>query len=269
MAAMDGNLLGAFLKARRARLSPEAGGVRQARRRTPGLRREEVAQRADISAKWYTFLEQGRGGAPSADVLDRLSGALKLSEAEREHLFHLVRPRPRKTIASVSPALQRLLDALGLLPAFVKTSAWDIVAWNRAAALTLTDYGAIAPGKRNLLRLLFSEPGARESIADWESHARFAVAAFRLETARVGTSAAAMRLVDELSRSNRAFADLWHENEVGTHGEGTKTIRHPLAGVLTFEYSTFAVGGQPDLGLVLFTPATPSDAERVRALVRT
>ena len=272
MAAMDGNLLGAFLKARRARLGPEADGLRQARRRTPGLRREEVAQRADISAKWYTFLEQGRGGAPSANVLNRLSGALELSGAEREHLFHLAQPRPKAchdAPALVSPALQRLLDALELLPAFVKTSAWDIVAWNRAAALALTDYGAIAPSKRNLLRLLFSEPGARESIADWESHARFAVAAFRLETARVGTSAAVMGLVDELSRSSPAFADLWRENEVGTHGEGTKTIRHPLAGVLTFEYSTFAVDGQPDLGLMVFTPATPADAGRIRALVQT
>lgn len=271
MATRVENLLGTFLKARRARLDPAACGLRAARRRTPGLRREEVAERADISAKWYTFLEQGRGGAPSTEVLDRLSGALVLTGAEREHLFRLAQPRPKEACrgpaATVSPSLQRLLDALEL-PAFVKTSAWDIVAWNRAAAAALTDYGAIAPDRRNLLRLLFAEPEVRANMADWESHARFAVAAFRLETARVGTSEAAMALVEELSRSSRDFAEMWRENEVGTHGEGTKSIDHPLAGRLTFEYSTFAVDGQPDLGLVVFTPATPADMERVRALVR-
>ena len=272
METSDENLLGAFLKARRARLDPAACGLRAGRRRTPGLRREEVAERAAISAKWYTFLEQGRGGAPSTDVLDRLSGALELTRVEREHLFHLAQPRQR-TICNaaadgVSPALRRLLDAMELIPAFVKTSAWDIVAWNRAAAAALTDYGALPPERRNLLRLLFSEPETRVNMADWEGHARFAVAAFRLETTRVGPSEAAIALADELSRSSREFAAMWRDHEVGPHGRGVKHITHQVAGPLTFEYATFAVDEQPDLGLVVFTPATPVDVERVKALVR-
>ncbi len=272
MATNAEKLLGPFLRARRAKLDPETCGFSATRRRTPGLRREEVAQRASISAKWYTFLEQGRGGAPSPDVLDRLSSALELTSAEREHLFHLAQPRQRAiaddAAEGIPTALRVLLDAMEFIPAFVKTSAWDIIAWNNAAAAALTDYGALPPNRRNLLRLLFSDPEARTSMDDWEGHARFAVAAFRLETTRVGPSEAACALVDELSRSSRMFAAMWHDHEVGPHGRGVKHIRHKVAGPLTFHYTTFAVDGQPDLGMVVFTPATPADTERVKVLVR-
>ena len=272
MAATDGNLLGSFLKVRRARLDPVACGFLAARRRTPGLRREEVAQRANISAKWYTFLEQGRGGAPSTDVLDRLADALELTGPEREHLFHLAQPRPRTSVddagSRIAPALRLFLDAMEFIPAFVKTPIWDIVAWNGAAAAALTDYGALPPERRNLLRLLFAGPEARVGMADWESHARFAVAAFRLETSRSGPNHAATALADELSRSSPSFAAMWRDHEVGPNGRGIKHIRHRIAGPLTFEYATFAVDEQPDLGLVVFTPATPADMERVEALVR-
>lgn len=268
----DENLVGTFLKARRAKLNPAAYGFATARRRTPGLRREEVAERAGISAKWYTFLEQGRGGAPSVAVLDGLSRALDLTQAEREHLFQLVQPRPRANAEDpaerVSPALRLLLDAMEFIPAFVKTPSWDIVAWNRAAAAALTDYGALPQDGRNLLRLIFSDPNARASMFDWESNARFAVAAFRLEAARAGTSDAAAALVEELSRASPDFTAMWREQEVGPLGKGVKRIEHPTAGPLNFEYVTFAVDEQPDLGLIVFTPATPSDTKRIRELLR-
>jgi transcriptional regulator with XRE-family HTH domain len=271
MSTSPENLLGQFLRARRSSLDPKVCGLHLARRRTPGLRREEVAERANISTKWYTFLEQGRGGAPSVDVLKRLSAALVLTDAEREHLFRLAQPRlkeaSREPAASLSPALRRLLDALEFVPAFVKTSAWDIIAWNRAAAATLTDYNALPPDKRNLLRLLFAEGGAKASVVDWEKHARFAVAAFRYETARVGTSDAVATLIEELSASSPDFAAMWSDNEVGVHGEGTKIINHAHAGILTFQYSTFAVDGQADLGLVVFTPATAEDTNQVKKLM--
>src|SRR5882757_5835996 len=145
----DPNSLGTFLKDRRARLDPAAFGFALTRRRTPGLRREEVAQRASVSATWYTWLEQGRGGAPSAGVLDRIARALMLTEVEREHLFLLALGRPpevrHQAAEGVTPRLQRVLDALELSPAYVKTSTWDIIAWNRAAAAVLADYGALAP----------------------------------------------------------------------------------------------------------------------------
>src|SRR6202163_140801 len=153
------NPLGEYLRDRRAKLDPAALGFTATRRRTPGLRREEVAQRANVSATWYTWLEQGRGGAPSADVLDRIARALMLTEVEREHLFLLALGRPPEVryqaVEGVTPRLQRVLDALPLSPAYLKTSRWDIVAWNRAATLVLADYGALALEQRNILRLLF------------------------------------------------------------------------------------------------------------------
>src|ERR1700761_7064531 len=143
---MSDNPLGAYLKDRRTKLDPAAFGFPASRRRTPGLRREEVAQRANISATWYTWLEQGRGGAPSADVLDRIARALMLTEPEREHLFLLGLGRPPEVryrhVDGVTPRLQRVIDALVVSPAIVKTATWDVVAWNRAATVMLTDYAA-------------------------------------------------------------------------------------------------------------------------------
>jgi transcriptional regulator with XRE-family HTH domain len=266
------NQLGAYLRDRRAKLDPGVFGFSLTRRRTPGLRREEVAQRANVSATWYTWLEQGRGGAPSADVLDRISRALMLTEVEREHLFLLALGRPPEiryqAVEGVSPRLQRVLDALEFSLGLVKTSTWDIVAWNRAAATVLIDYATLAPAQRNIMRLLFCNPAVRAKMPNWESDARFVVAAFRLETARAGASETAKALVDELSRSSPEFAAMWLDNNVSAYGEGVKKIVHPIAGPLAFDYSAFAVDGRPDLGLVIYTPATSADAERVRALVK-
>lgn len=267
----EGNPLGSYLKDRRARLDPAAFGLPSARRRTPGLRREEVAQRAHVSATWYTWLEQGRGGAPSADVLDRLARALALEEVEREHLFLLAQGRPpevrHRARANVSPQLQRVLDSLGTSPALVKNAAWDILAWNEAAAAVLTDYATLPAGERNVLRLIFCRPHLRATLPAWEQTARFLVASFRAETARTGTSKRARGLVEELSRRSPEFAAMWREHDVRAHGEGTKFIRPAHGEPVALEFSTFVVDGQPGLGLVIYTPATPGDAERVRALI--
>jgi transcriptional regulator with XRE-family HTH domain len=173
MRAVNENPLGTYLKDRRTKLDPAAFGLSAARRRTPGLRREEVAQRANISATWYTWLEQGRGGAPSADVLNRIARALMLTDVEREHLFLLGLGRPPEvryqTADSVTPRLQRVLDALEFSPAVVSTATWDIVAWNKAAAAVLTDYSALAPEQRNVLRLVFCDPRVRAAQLDWEA----------------------------------------------------------------------------------------------------
>lgn len=129
------NTLGSFLRDRRARIDPASFGFAGGRRRTPGLRREEVAQRANISPTWYTWLEQGRGGAPSADVLNRLATGLMLTEPEREHLFIIGLGRPPEPryqhTDGVTPRLQRVLDAMPTSPAIIKTATWDVVAWNR------------------------------------------------------------------------------------------------------------------------------------------
>jgi transcriptional regulator with XRE-family HTH domain len=265
------NLLGNYLKDRRTRLDPAAFGFAAGRRRTPGLRREEVAQRSNISPTWYTWLEQGRGGAPSADVLNRIAAALMLTDVEREHLFLLGLGRPPevryKASEGVTPRLQRVLDALEVSPAMVKTATWDIVAWNRAATLVLTDYGALPPGQRNILRMMFGNPHVRAAQHDWNSVARFVVGAFRADAARAGAVSEVGQLVDELCRLSPEFEALWRENDVGVHGEGVKQLRHPVLGPIALEYSAFAVDGRPDLSMVVYNPATSADADLIRSLV--
>jgi transcriptional regulator with XRE-family HTH domain len=265
------NPLGTYLKDRRAKLDPAALGFAAGRRRTPGLRREEVAQRANISPTWYTWLEQGRGGAPSADVLDRIARALMLTDVEREHLFLLGLGRPPEVryqgSDGVTPRLQHVLDALQPCPALIRTATWDIVAWNRAATVMLTDYAALPPDQRNVLRFIFLDPRVRAAQQNWESVARFVVGAFRVDAARAGAAEAVKPLVDELCRLSPEFAAMWNDNEVRSHGEAVKHMRHPVAGPIAFEYSAFAVDGRPDLAMVVYNPATAADAERINALL--
>jgi transcriptional regulator with XRE-family HTH domain len=261
--------LGAYLKDRRGKLDPAAFGLPAGRRRTPGLRREEVAQRANISPTWYTWLEQGRGGAPSADVLDRIARALMLTETEREHVFHLGLGRPPETRyrrEGVTPRLQRVLDALEPCPALIRTATWDVVAWNRAATVILTDYAALPPEERNVLRFIFLDPRVRAAHADWKSMARVVVSAFRVDAARAGAADEVAPLVDELCRRSPEFAAMWGENEILSHGEAVKRIRHPVLGPIAFEPSAFAVDGRPDLSLLIYNPATAEDAEKIAAL---
>jgi len=266
------NLLGIYLKDRRMKLDPAAFGFPPARRRTPGLRREEVAQRANISPTWYTWLEQGRGGAPSADVLDRIARALMLTDVEREHLFLLGLGRPpevryRKN-DGVTPRLQRVLDALDPTPAIVRTAIWDVVAWNRAATALLIDYGSLPPERRNILHYIFLDPRARAAQYDWDSVARFILGAFRVDAARAGAAEEVGPLVEELCRLSPEFRAMWAENDVrGGHGEAVKHIRHPVLGPFSFEYSVFAVDGRTDLAMVVYNPATPTDMARLGALI--
>jgi transcriptional regulator with XRE-family HTH domain len=269
---MNENLLGTYLRGRRTKLDPAAFGFPSERRRTVGLRREEVAQRANISPTWYTWLEQGRGGAPSADVLDRIARALMLTDVEREHLFLLGLGRPpearyRKN-DGVTPRLQRVLDALHPTPALIRTAIWDVVAWNRAATAMLMDYASLPPEQRNILRFIFLDPRARAAQHDWESVARFVLGAFRVDAARAGAAAEIEPLVDELCRLSPDFERMWRENEVhGAPHEAVKQMRHPVLGQLSFEHSAFSVDGRTDLTMVVYNPATAEDAERIKSLL--
>lgn len=271
MTSKSDSPLGAYLRDRRTRLDPSAFGFPGKRRRTPGLRREEVAQRANISPTWYAWLEQGRGGAPSPDVLNRIANGLMLTEAEREHLFMLGLgrlPEVRyKAGGGVTPRLQRLLDALEVSPAIVKTATWDVVAWNRAAAAVLTDYGTLPPQQRNILRLVFGNSRIRAAQDDWNSTARFVVGAFRADTARAGAVSEVGQLVAELCAASPEFEALWCDNDVRVHGEGTKRLRHATLGLIELEYSSFAVDGRPDLGMIVYNPVGPADADRIRSLL--
>ena len=271
MPETNGNQLGTYLRDRRAKLDPAALGFPVTRRRTPGLRREEVAQRAHVSATWYTWLEQGRGGSPSAEVLERIARALMLTNVEREHLFFIALGHPPEVRyqaeEGISPRIQRVLDALEFSPAFVRTVTWDLVAWNRAASAFFA-YDALALEQRNILRRIFFDPQVRAVQLDWQSVARFAVAAFRADIARAGASANVQELVDELRRLSPEFEMMWRENDVRTHGGGTKHFRHPVAGLLAVEYSAFSIDGRPDLSLVIYNPATPKDVNKIRGLLK-
>ena len=265
------NPLGTFLRDRRSRMDAAAFGYGGTRRRTPGLRREEVAQRSNISPTWYTWLEQGRGGAPSADVLNRIAAGLMLTEAEREHLFilGLGRPPEARYICSddVTPRLQRVLDALPISPAIIKTATWDVVAWNAAAAMLLTDYGKLPREQRNILRLIFTNSSVKAAQEDWLSVARYVVGAFRADATRAGSAMEITRLVEELSSLSPEFEALWRNNDVAGHADGLKRLHHPEHGLLELEFSAFAIDGRPDLGMIVYNPASPDTTRRIQALI--
>ena len=265
------NALGLYLKDRRARLDPASFGLPLQRRRTPGLRREEVAGLAHVSATWYTWLEQGRGGAPSADVLDRLARAFQLTGDEREHLYLLAQQRLPRVAASdqsaVSPQLQGVLDAMGDTPAIIKTPEWTVLAWNRAASVVLGDYASRSPHDRNLLRTLF-RPHGGDHLENWQAVARQVLGVVRRDLMRTGTRPETQALIDELSASSADFRAIWAEPDLPVSRSGAKRLRHAKAGTLGLEFTTFAVDAHPDLGLVVFTPASDADRQRINLLLR-
>lgn len=265
------NALGTFLRDRRMRLDPATFGFQPGRRRTPGLRREEVAQRANISPTWYTWLEQGRGGAPSSHVLDRIAAGLMLTEPERDHLHVLAfghPPEPHyRQHDGITPRLQRVLDAMPFSPAIIRTATWDVVAWNKAAAIILTDYAKLPPDRRNILRMIFSDERVRAAQDDWRNVARYVVGAFRADAARAGAGMEVRQLVDELSANSPEFKAMWDDNEIAGAREGIKRLHHPHLGSIELEFSSFAVEGRPDLNMMVYNPANAEIMARFRALI--
>lgn len=259
--------LGDFLRERRERLAPPADA---GRRRTPGLRREEVAARAGVSVTWYTWLEQGRGGAPSDEALERLSAALELDPGGRELLFLLGRQRPPPPMPpaapTLPPTLQPVLDALSPCPAFVKSATWDVLAWNTAAEVVLGSFES-AETSVNVLRRLFAPDFDRQSLPDWEENARFAVSVFRVDTLRPGVGSRAAELAAELHASSSDFRRIWAENELKPSKAGGKRIAHPTAGPLVFDVSTFLVDGDGGLTMVVFTPRSAQDRSAIERLL--
>lgn len=266
------NLLGAYLRDRRTRLDPAQLGLAATRRRTPGLRREEVAQRAHISAAWYTWLEQGRGGAPSPHVLDRIADSLVLDAVEREHLFFLAFGRsPQvsyKPAEAVTPRIQRLLDSMESKPAIIRTATWDVIAWNKAATLVMFDYSALPPGECNLLRLMFRPAPNSLHQEDQGYIAKLLVNTLRADMARTGAIAEVEQLVSELCATSAAFQTLWNANDVRQDDNGVVRLDHPILGIIELEHFSFAVDGRADLGMIVHNPVDPEIGERIRAIAR-
>ena len=262
--------LAEFLRARRESIRPEQVGLPAGRgRRTPGLRREEVALLAGVSVTWYTWLEQGRRINASDEVLRAIGRALRLDDAGQDHLLALTDPGLADVDApSEAPsALVRLLDALMPAPAYVLGPHWEFVGWNTAQARLYPRLVELEPPRRNLLWVLFADPSTRELIVDWDIHARQALAEFRAATSTVRHDAAMAELLEVLTAESETFAEWWPEQQVSGFETRLRRFSHPAAGELTFEYQQLAPAEWPALRVVAQLPL-PGDDSAERLAVR-
>ena len=255
--------LGAFVRAHRERITPESIGLLPGdRRRTPGLRREELAAICGVSATWISWLEQDRPVAASARMLARLAAALRLSEAQRSYLFKLAdKVDPEVRIQELTSAKAREVAALvGVIqaPAYVLDRQWNAVAWNdQAAQLFQTWLGAESrEGERNLLQFMFLQPAAKDLVIDWPERARRLVAEFRAESGKSIDDPPLKDLIATLHEQSEEFPRFWKAQEVVVREGGGRTFSHPALGRLAFEQMTLQLQGRPDLKLTILMPAT-------------
>ncbi len=268
------NELAHFLRTRRERISPEAVGLPGgSRRRTPGLRREELAVVAGIGVTWYTGLEQGRAMTASPQVLESLAKVLKLNGVERNHLFLLARQHqladPYPFTTTVSPVLQRILDTMGTSPAYIANPSFDLLAWNQAMSLVYqTDLGALPVRERNILRLVFTSSPQHMLLANWEKAAQGLLAKFRASTERYVGEPWRSALVAELEQASPQFRAWWPRYDIQVTHTEKKELNHPLVGRLVLQPTTFQVTDAPDLRMVIYTPLTEANtAQKLAQMV--
>ncbi|WP_407866349.1 helix-turn-helix transcriptional regulator [Phyllobacterium phragmitis] len=257
--------LGDFVRSARERLLPSDIGLSLGgRRRTPGLRREEVAQLAGVSVTWYTWLEQGREMSVSPQALARLAAALRLGRAERAYMFGLAAKRDPEQAESetdhVPPAMLACVDIIAS-PAYVLDRSWTVLGWNAHAERLFLGW-LDQPGDRNLLRYIFLHPTAPSLIRDYDNRARRVVAEFRADVSAHISDPAIYRLIDELSARSEPFKRCWHERIVLEREGGERTFDHPDDGYLCFEQVSFALAGHPDLKLAVLVPIRSEAAPR-------
>jgi transcriptional regulator with XRE-family HTH domain len=248
-----------FLRRRREALKPEDVGLPNGgRRRTPGLRREEVATLAGVGTTWYTWLEQGRDVRASQQVLESLAGALRMTTAEHSHLMLLGRGDEVTPVQArcetLEPTIARLVENLGPSPAFIIGRRWDYLAWNRAFEVVFCDPLRYPEGRRNQLWAIFMDPERRRRVDDWESGARNALAKFRADNARHLGDRDFEELIEALRDASDEFRCWWKRHEVARSGTGTKRMRHPDAGTLWFEHAAFKIEDNPEQRLILYSP---------------
>jgi transcriptional regulator with XRE-family HTH domain len=275
----EGNELQQFLASRRARLTPQQAGLPDygGRRRVPGLRREEVALLAGMSTEYYVRLERGKAKGASEGILEGISRALQLDDAERAHLFDLVRAantttwqdartrRPAKR-QEMRSGVQQLLDAMTLVPAVVQNGRLDIVAANQLGRALFSELYAQARASdrsgqpANFIRFLFLSPAAKDMYPDWDEATQQTVAMLRAEAGRVPDDRALRSLVGELSTRSDAFRTLWGSHDVRRHSTGTKRLRHPAVGDLELSYEAMPLSPDSPLLFLAYTarPGTPS-----------
>ncbi len=258
-----------FLKTRRARIRPEDLGLKvfgNGRRRVPGLRREELAQAAGVSADYYVRLEQGRTDNVSQEILDAVAGVLGLNDDERAHLQRLAkpvrRPKQRRTVQRVRPAMQQLLDALDGVPAFVLGRRMDVLAWNPLAAALIVDFGALPGKERNMPRLVFLDDSSRDFYPQWDAVAGETVEYLRMYAGRNPDDPELAELIGELSIHSEEFRTQWARHDVRDKSFGVKRMVHPIVGELTLQYETLVMPGDSDQMLVTYSAeaGTPSES---------
>lgn len=257
----------------RARLTPDDVGLRSSgRRRTPGLRRQEVAELAAVSIDWYIRLEQGRAGFPGTGVLDAVSEALRLSPAEREYLHLTARGEapPRRLLPGHRPevpaSLRAVLDGMPMLPAYVFDHCFDILAHNAAASAMFGDGFGEGPAANSAL-LLFLEPQSRLTQLSWDQIARETVGALRANLARYPHDPRLHEVVAELRDRSPEFAGWWEDHTVDERTSGVKRVAHPTAGLMTVAYDILAAGGGAERRIAVLTPVDDVTEQRLRSLV--
>ncbi|QRG65910.1 helix-turn-helix transcriptional regulator [Brevibacillus choshinensis] len=257
--------LAQFLRTRRARISPDQVGLPgEGRRRTPGLRRSEVAALAGISIDWYTWLEQARNIQVSAQVLENIALALQLDAIERKHLFLLaIQQLPADQIpaeTTISPSLQRFLDLQLTSPAYVADQRLNIVAWNKAANMIYGNYEQMSTRERNSIWRTFTSPYVRELLQEnWENHARHRLAHFRSSYAAYTDDPWWHELIGDLNEVSPEFREWWPQHDVLNGPEGRKVNHHPTAGLLVFDQVSFRVTDSPHLTVTINLPSSDDD----------
>ena len=270
--------LGAFLRSRRARLRPADVGLADwGVRRVPGLRREEVAQLANVGLTWYTWLEQGRQARPSASVLTAIADALRLDTHEREHLFALARDPDDQArggedrtgaAASAGPGLDAVVRGFEPAPAYAISARFDVLAHNRPARLLFGDLGPGPGGPANMLHLGFTDPRWRTLIADWDQEAARHVAMYRAAMSVHLDDPAWTVLPARLTQLSPDFARFWASSDVAGPERRLKRFRHPSAGPLTLHSTSLLMADDPMIRIVILHPAAPSDAAKLERLAR-
>jgi len=263
-----------FLKTRRAKILPlQVGLSAGTRRRTPGLRREEVAQLAGVGLTWYTWLEQGRPIQVSTPVIESLSKVLMLDKQERIHLYLLAnQPLPTDipgNQGTVSPILQHVLDSLLCCPSLVTDQRWNVIAWNEAACLIFGDFSKMNVRERNIVCAMFTDNKYKQLFVDWNLHAKGLLGRFRSTCGQYIEDSWLSQLIDDLKMQSTEFNLWWPLHEIESNSEKYKQLNHPIAGILDFEVSNFDVSDNSGLKLIVHTPISETDtAAKMKLLLR-
>lgn len=256
-----------FLRTRREQLNPaQLGLINVKRRRTPGLRREELSQLAGVSVSWYTWLEQGRPISVSDQVLESIARILRLDWTERRYLFRLARKKPTtETVSHISPELQSFLDSFGLCPAYIFDQSWNLIAGNQSACKVFTDdtfpqdYTTLSSREKNIIWSLFTLPSRKKLLPDWENEAKRCVALFRFSSDQYVGEPWYTEFIDDLKSASPHFREWWTQHDIQAPHGICKTLNHPVVGRLVLQATTLLIPGSTQLQMMVYTPLPKED----------